>query len=95
MLGFASSAISQQTGESDLCQNTPDQAALARIGDWIYRNECNRNPRCLVDWNPGESFPSLGIGHFIWYPTGVQLSEPPGLTQPKRRTWTTILMVSA
>ena len=22
-------------------------------------------------WNPGEEFPSLGIGHFIWYPAGV------------------------
>ena len=26
---------------------------------------------CPVHWNQGEAFPSLGIGHFIWYPAGV------------------------
>lgn len=25
-----------------------------------------------MDWNPGEAFPSLGIGHFIWYPAQVE-----------------------
>jgi hypothetical protein len=39
--------------------------------DWlaaqIYRNECNSKPDCLTSWNQGEDFPSLGIGHFIWY----------------------------
>ncbi|MGE9269690.1 MAG: hypothetical protein ACQKBU_02715 [Verrucomicrobiales bacterium] len=24
----------------------------------------------LTTWNAGEDFPSLGIGHFIWYPAG-------------------------
>ncbi len=38
----------------------------------IYRNECAANPKYLIHWNRGESFPSLGIGHFIWYPEGVQ-----------------------
>src|SRR5690606_40272199 len=28
--------------------------------------------QCLVHWNEGEAFPSLGIGHFIWYPEGVE-----------------------
>lgn len=37
----------------------------------IYANECNSNPDKLVWWNRGEAFPSLGIGHFIWYPTGI------------------------
>lgn len=37
----------------------------------IYANECNSDPDKLVWWNKGESFPSLGIGHFIWYPKGV------------------------
>ena len=23
-----------------------------------------------MSWNAGEDFPSLGIGHFIWYPAG-------------------------
>jgi hypothetical protein len=37
------------------------------LGQQIYRNECNRKPECLTSWNAGEDFPSLGIGHFIWY----------------------------
>lgn len=33
----------------------------------IYLNECNARSACLTSWNSGEDFPSLGIGHFIWY----------------------------
>ena len=40
------------------------------LGDRIFNNECNRHLKCLVHWNDGESFPSLGIGHFIWYAEG-------------------------
>ena len=47
-----------------------DQEQLAWIGDQIYNNECNRKADCLTAWNTGEEFPSLGIGHFIWYPAG-------------------------
>jgi len=41
-----------------------------RIADLIFRNECNRKVECLVSWNDGEDFASLGIGHFIWFPKG-------------------------
>lgn len=41
---------------------------LEWIGDLIFKNECDRKETCLVDWNEGEDFLSLGIGHFIWYP---------------------------
>lgn len=44
---------------------------LAWVGAQIFRNECASRPRCLVHWNEGEAFPSLGIGHFIWYPSAV------------------------
>jgi hypothetical protein len=37
------------------------------IADQIYQNECQRRSACLTSWNTGEDFPSLGIGHFIWY----------------------------
>jgi hypothetical protein len=37
------------------------------LGDRVFANECNRNFSCLASWNEGEDFPSLGIGHFIWY----------------------------
>lgn len=45
---------------------------LEWLGDQIFRNECNRQPACLTSWNAGEEFPSLGIGHFIWYRDGQQ-----------------------
>lgn len=44
------------------------KAEQARIADLIFRNECNRKVECLVSWNDGEDFASLGIGHFIWFP---------------------------
>lgn len=37
------------------------------IGDAIWRNECGGRIDGLTSWNAGEGFPSLGIGHFIWY----------------------------
>ena len=38
----------------------------------IWRNECEGTVEGLTSWNEGENFPSLGIGHFIWYPDGVE-----------------------
>lgn len=40
------------------------------IGKKIWQNECNGTIMGLTSWNDGEQFASLGIGHFIWYPTG-------------------------
>ena len=40
---------------------------LQWLGEQIYSNECNANFECLTSWNSGEDFPSLGIGHFIWF----------------------------
>ncbi|GJM12836.1 MAG: hypothetical protein DHS20C12_12390 [Pseudohongiella sp.] len=37
------------------------------LGERVFANECNSNFSCLTSWNEGEDFPSLGIGHFIWY----------------------------
>ncbi|HEX5789691.1 MAG TPA: hypothetical protein VFY13_01000, partial [Luteolibacter sp.] len=42
------------------------------IGRKIWQNECAGTIDGLTSWNHGEEFPSLGIGHFIWYPRGVQ-----------------------
>lgn len=44
---------------------------LEWIGQQVFRNECASREACLVHWNAGEAFPSLGIGHFIWYPQDV------------------------
>ena len=40
------------------------------IGKKIWQNECAGTVNGLTTWNAGEEFPSLGIGHFIWYPAG-------------------------
>lgn len=45
---------------------------LDRIGKRIWQNECAGTVDGLTSWNTGENFASLGIGHFIWYPAGVE-----------------------
>ena len=40
------------------------------IGQKIWKNECGGKKEGLTSWNEGEAFASLGIGHFIWYPSG-------------------------
>ena len=43
---------------------------LDSIGRRVWQNECGGTRDGLTSWNAGESFASLGIGHFIWYPRG-------------------------
>ncbi len=50
---------------------TLDAHQLRSIGKKIYQNETGSNPAYLVAWNAGESFASLGLGHFIWFPEGI------------------------
>ena len=45
-------------------------AQIDRVGRRIWQNECGGTVAGLTSWNAGESFASLGIGHFIWYPQG-------------------------
>jgi len=45
---------------------------LNTLGKRIWKNECAGSVQGLVSWNAGEEFPSLGIGHFIWYPAGYR-----------------------
>lgn len=56
---------------------TPDIGELALpdlmwIGEEIFQKECGGRKDRLLWWNRGEDFPSLGIGHFIWYPKGKE-----------------------
>lgn len=66
-----------------------DEAAAAAIGRKIWQNECGGTVEGLTSWNAGEDFPSLGIGHFIWYVPGrsgpFQESFPPLLAYMKER----------
>lgn len=43
---------------------------IRKISQQVFQNECSGKEECLVEWNAGEEFMSLGIGHFIWYPQG-------------------------
>ena len=61
------SACSLSHAESGIRIN---DAEADRIGRKIWRNECAGTKDGLTSWNKGEDFPSLGIGHFIWYPAG-------------------------
>ncbi|MDB4618226.1 hypothetical protein OAG53_00975 [Akkermansiaceae bacterium] len=45
-------------------------AQKASIGRKIWQNESGGKVTGLTHWNDGEEFPSMGIGHFIWYPKG-------------------------
>jgi len=56
---------------------TPDYIQVAQrdatiIGQRIWMNEGSGKAENLVVWNAGEDFTSLGIGHFIWYPPGLE-----------------------
>lgn len=44
------------------------QESLHQIGLKVWQNECRGTLDGLISWNENEEFPSLGIGHFIWYP---------------------------
>lgn len=46
------------------------RAETLKIGRKIWQNECGGTIAGLTSWNTGEDFASLGIGHFIWYPSG-------------------------
>lgn len=54
----------------DSLRLTPDQQRW--LGQRVYQSECGGQPSCLLHWNEGEAFPSLGIGHFIWYPEAYE-----------------------
>ncbi len=65
MIGYSSHANTSQA-----IHITPEQASL--IGQKIWHNEGLGKIEYLTVWNKGEDFPSLGIGHFLWYPDDTE-----------------------
>ena len=61
--------ISESAEKKDIFLNI-SKAELNAIGEKIFKNEAGGVKSNLVYWNEGENFPSLGIGHFIWYKEG-------------------------
>jgi len=49
-------------------QTSPSPELLYQIALRIWQNEGRGETRYLTHWNKNEAFPSLGMGHFIWYP---------------------------
>ncbi|NGX38896.1 MAG: hypothetical protein KR126chlam1_00212 [Chlamydiae bacterium] len=49
-----------------------ERESLQKIGLKVWQNECRGTLDGLISWNAEEEFPSLGIGHFIWYPANTQ-----------------------
>lgn len=89
-------SLTPQNARSAAVQLT--SAQLQRVGQRIWQNECAGTVAGLTSWNAGEDFASLGIGHFIWYPTGkkgpFEESFPPLATFLQSRgiempAWTT------
>ena len=67
LLGALVSLALVQASAADI---TLSPSEARRIGNKVWQNECNGSIAGLTSWNEGEDFPSLGIGHFIWYPKG-------------------------
>ena len=63
------------TGMIALCPKMTAAITLShsdalKIGKRVWQNECSGTISGLTEWNKGEDFASLGIGHFIWFPKG-------------------------
>lgn len=63
--------INTYTANRKTQQGTPDmrlsKEQLLAVAERIFQNETGGVRNNLVDWNDGENFPSLGIGHFTWF----------------------------
>jgi hypothetical protein len=55
--------------DNPLANYTIPRDEALQIGVRIWHNECAGKIAGLTSWNPGESFASLGIGHFLWFPS--------------------------
>jgi len=57
--------VAVETAAQVISLSPPD---VRWIGEKIFLNECDAEESCILSWNQGEEFLSLGMGHFIWYP---------------------------
>ncbi|RKZ82839.1 MAG: hypothetical protein DRR19_20010 [Candidatus Parabeggiatoa sp. nov. 1] len=64
---------SKQPSNRPLDELNEDKAAM--IGKKIWMNEGAAQAENLTVWKKGDTFASLGIGSFKWYPAGIENSE--------------------
>lgn len=57
----------EMTKTDDKANISISKAELDIVAEKVFKNEAGGKKDLLVHWNTGENFPSLGIGHFIWY----------------------------
>jgi hypothetical protein len=70
LLALASFGAFLGAGTVAFPQSVPlSDSQAERIGRRLWQNESGGTISGLTAWNFGEDFASLGIGHFIWYPT--------------------------
>jgi len=69
--GCAKQVQTNEWIENNLTKPKLTTYELNTIANKIYMNETSGDPEKLMFWSKNEVFPSLGIGHFIWYPKGV------------------------
>ena len=64
---------SDEVSESEIAFATLvlEEEDLKKVGQRIWKSECNGTIEGLTSWNSGEEFASVGIGHFIWFPKDV------------------------
>lgn len=66
---FLALTVSPQLALAEIKISTTQAQA---IGNKIWLNEGAGKYENLTVWNKNENFPSFGIGHFIWYPKGIE-----------------------
>lgn len=59
-----------QAGEPTLPRLRISAQAADKVGRQVWMNESGGRPEGVTAWNEAEDFPSLGIGHFIWFKAG-------------------------
>lgn len=47
---------------------------IKKFAEGIYQNETGCDISKMVYWSKQEAFPSLGIGHFIWFPKNTDMN---------------------
>lgn len=66
LIGFFAVVLGSSSARAeDFLFTDAEAECAARV---IFMNECSGKEQNLLYWSPDEAFPSLGIGHFIWYP---------------------------
>ncbi len=81
LIGLSGCSLTQQQPEpapvAEKDKVNPAVIQLAKrdaliIGQRIWLNESSGKVEGLTAWNQGEEFPSFGVGHFLWYPPGLE-----------------------